>query len=152
MSLKGDYGSRIVLATLGSGISFQVDKPGKLVLANVLSRLMWALLLWEIVPVLSRGVGHLWQGKVVASEQVVEYPGGTSPEQLRSKGQLSLAVTFQCLLARANDLRTAFTLQHCLPALLLLVHADSEFGTGSLFLSKGSRKKKFKTKNSSGCV
>lgn len=26
------------------------------------------------------------------------------------------------------------------------------FGTGLLFLSKGSRKKKFKTKNSSGCV
>lgn len=53
------------------------------------------------------------------------HPGGTSPEQLRSKGQLSLAVTFQCLLDRAKDLRTAFTLGHCLWALLLLVHADS---------------------------
>lgn len=54
-----------------------------------------------------------------------EHPGGTSPEQLRPKGQLSLAVTFQCLLDRAKDLRTAFTLQHCLWALLLSVHADS---------------------------
>lgn len=56
----------------GSGISFQVDKPGKLVLANILSRLMWALLLWKIVPFLSRDVGHLWQGEVMSSEQVVE--------------------------------------------------------------------------------
>lgn len=37
-SLKGEFGSRRVLATPGSGMSFQVDKPGKLVLANVLSR------------------------------------------------------------------------------------------------------------------
>lgn len=72
MSLKGDFGSRRVLATPGSGISFQVDKPGKLVLANVLSRLMWALLLQKIVPVLSRDGGHLRQGEVVSSEQVVE--------------------------------------------------------------------------------
>lgn len=31
--LKGEFGSRRVLAKSGSGISFQVDKPGKLVLA-----------------------------------------------------------------------------------------------------------------------
>lgn len=54
-----------------------------------------------------------------------EHPGGTSPEQLRSKGQLSLAVTFQCLLDRANDLRTAFTLGHCCSWCMQTLHSCS---------------------------
>lgn len=46
-------------------------------------------------------------------------------KRVRSKGKLSLAVTFQCLLDRAHDLGTAFALRHGLWALLLLVHTDS---------------------------
>lgn len=161
-SLKGEFGSRTVLATPGSGIFFQVDKPGKLVLANVLSRLMLALLPQKIVPVLWRDVGHLWQGSgvlragcwnqaaqgLVGSILVAPHQNSRGPRASSAfQSPFSASWTGQ----RISELLLLFSTasEHCCSWCMQTLQS---FGTGLLFLSKGSRKKKFKTKNSSGCV
>lgn len=146
----------------GSGISLQVDKPGKLVLANVLSRLMWALLLRKILPVLSRVVGHLWQGEVVSSEQVVEarlprgpgweYPGGTSPQNSggpRASSALLSPFSASWTGQTVSELLLLFgtASEHCCSWCMQTLRG---FGTGLLFLSKGSRKKSSKPKTQVG--